>query len=610
MAKNLRTSIKQSIKASSKASLTGGNVFGTSPLDLRFALQKTLDPRVTFTRASTGTYVGGDGVLRSAVTNLLLRSEEFGTTWTPTGASVSSNVIAAPNGSLTTDALIEDSSTGDHRINQASLSLSNGFCTYSVYLKASTRSAARIQFDGGVGGTASSAVVDINLSTGITSGLAVTGNITSGSAVVSVLPDGWYRVSLTASLSAAATGISTRIFLLQSAGGASSYTGNGTGSVFAWGAQLEQASTVGEYIPTTSTINSAPRFDHNPTTGESLGLLVEEARTNLLLRSEEFDNASWTKVALTTTPNTTTAPNGTITADSVIPNTATTLFYTQQNVTTTASTIYTWSVYVKANGFSWVFLDAFDGSNHRTWFDIANGVVGTVEAGNTSTITSVGNGWYRCTLTRSSAGGSIAYALVLVSGNNAISGTGNSTNGVYAWGAQLEQGAFATSYIPTTSATVTRAADVASVTETNFSSWYNQTEGTVFVDVTARPDGLVCNFDDGSFNNRKPQISIGAGAACDGAYITAGSIVASFSQASTSSQRNLIATAYATDNYGFTSNGATPAQDSLGTLPSTVTTLRFGKFHTGAVPLYGTIKRLTYWPIRLPNPTLQAITAS
>ena len=183
---------------------------------------------------------------------------------------------------------------------------------------------------------------------------------------------------------------------------------------------------------------------------DSAGVL-STATTNLLLRSEEFNDASWSKVNVTTTANTTTAPNGTITADSVTPNTATTLFYTQQNFTTTASTIYTWSVYVKASGFSWVFLDAFDGSNHRTWFDLTNGVIGTVEAGNTSTITSVGNGWYRCTLTRSSAGGSTSYAVAIVSGNNSLHGTGNSSNGIYLWGAQLEQSATVGEYIPTTS---------------------------------------------------------------------------------------------------------------------------------------------------------------
>ena len=69
MAKNLRTGLRQSIKASSKAGVTGGGIFSLAPLDLRFALQKTLDPRVTFTRASTATYVDGDGALRTATTN-------------------------------------------------------------------------------------------------------------------------------------------------------------------------------------------------------------------------------------------------------------------------------------------------------------------------------------------------------------------------------------------------------------------------------------------------------------------------------------------------------------------------------------------------------------
>ena len=243
-------------------------------LDLQFAGTKTLDPRVTFTRASSGTYVGSDGLFNTAATNeprfdhnpvtgeslgllveeprtnLLLRSEEFGTTWTPTGASVSSNVIAAPNGSLTADALIEDSSTGDHRINQASLSVSSGFCTYSIYVKANTRSRVVIQFDGTVNSVPSSALVNVDLSTGTTSGLTATGNITSPSSSISALLDGWYRVSITASLSAATSGLSVRLFLLQNTGG-TSYTGNGTGSVYLWGAQLEAGAFPTSYIPTT-----------------------------------------------------------------------------------------------------------------------------------------------------------------------------------------------------------------------------------------------------------------------------------------------------------------------------------------------------------------------
>jgi hypothetical protein len=355
--------------------------------------------------------------------------------------------------------------------------------------------------------------------------------------------------------------------------------------------------------------SNVPRFDHNPTTGESLGLLVEEARTNLLLRSEEFDNASWTKVALTTTPNTTTAPNGTIAADSVIPNTVTTLFYTQQNVTTTASTVYTWSVYAKANGFSWIFLDAFDDSNHRTWFNIADGVVGTVEAGNTSTVTSVGNGWYRCTLTRSSTGGSVAYAIAIVSGNNVVSGTGNSSNGVYVWGAQLEAGSFPTSYIPTTTATATRAADVASITGTNFSSWYNQTEGTWFAQHDVR--NMILSANNNTFSERQPQMGLGAGFVHDFYSLTGGAIQAnSIGGAHVVGTPDRVVYALKANDFIGALNGTLFGADTSGSFGSLITQLNIGSLHTGASASNGTFKRLTYWPVRLPNTTLQAITAS
>jgi hypothetical protein len=352
------------------------------------------------------------------------------------------------------------------------------------------------------------------------------------------------------------------------------------------------------FIDSAGTLQTAavdvPRFGHNPTTGESLGLLVEEARTNLVLRSEEFDNASWAKAFVTTTPNTTTAPDGTITADSVTPNTATTLFYTLQNVTTTTSTIYTWSVYVKANGFSWIFLDAVDGSNHRTWFDIANGTIGTVEAGNTSTIAAVGNGWYRCTLTRSSAGGSVAYAVAIVSGNNSLNATGNSSNGVFLWGAQLEAGAFPTSYIPTTTAAVTRSADVATITSIGsnvrslFAQFRSPASGT-------RP---VVSLDDNTANERIEVLTSGADPkllVTDG-----GSAVADLNGGTvTANVTARAAAAFDTNNYAFSVDGGASQLDSSGTLP-TVNRIRIGSNQAGGY-LNGTIARATGWDVALPN---------
>jgi hypothetical protein len=597
-------------------------------LDLRFADNKSLTDAtsgrnlVTFTRASSGTYVGSDGLLKTATTNLLLRSEEFGTTWTATGASVSSNTVAAPNGTVTAETLIEDSSTGDHRINQASLSLSNGFCTYSVYLKASTRSAARIQFDGTVGGTASSALVDINLSTGVASGLAVTGNITNGSAGVLALLDGWYRVSLTASLSAAATGISTRIFLLQSAGGASSYTGNGTGSVFAWGAQLEQSSTVGEYIPTTSTINSAPRFDHNPTTGESLGLLVEEQRTNLLLRSEEFDNASWSKPQSDTiTANSISSPTGATTADSFVENTASGATHTLfQDGTIVANSSNTFSCFFKSAGRTQILIklsstDDVNGCNAT--FDLSTGTVSAVAnygtgSGASASIQALPSGWYRC-IVSGNIGSSLATTRIRIRslfGGNEIY-TGNGTAAYYIWGAQLEAGAFPTSYVPTTTATVTRSADVASITGANFSSWYRQDEGTVFTDIDRNTSissaSTAVSINDNSSNNRLHNFRQDSASALTVISVTGGTLDGSplLTLLSTST-RNRVAAAQALNSLSAVANGATAVSDTSVAMP-VVNQMQIGNV-TGVSYYNGTIRRLTYWPQRLPNSTLQAVT--
>ena len=97
--------------------IRNGDIFANSSLDLPFARTKTLDPRITFTRASSGTYVGADGLIKSAVTNLVLRSEEFNNAaWTKTSATVTANAATAPNGTLTADKLITDSGATGGRV--------------------------------------------------------------------------------------------------------------------------------------------------------------------------------------------------------------------------------------------------------------------------------------------------------------------------------------------------------------------------------------------------------------------------------------------------------------------------------------------------------------
>ena len=184
-----------------------------------------------------------------------------------------------------------------------------------------------------------------------------------------------------------------------------------------------------------------PRFDHNPTTGESLGLLVEEARTNLLLRSEEFDNASWTKVNSAVTANQIASPDGTTTADLITGSAGT----TNKRITTTYSAItsgaFTLSFFAKAGNESFIVARLADGANEvRQRFDLTNGSLsGSVISGGTassvtSSIVSFGNGWYRCVVTASF----VAFTSLDVQIWLNNYGSTSLTTNFYLWGAQLE----------------------------------------------------------------------------------------------------------------------------------------------------------------------------
>jgi hypothetical protein len=191
----------------------------------------------------------------------------------------------------------------------------------------------------------------------------------------------------------------------------------------------------------------APRFDHNPTTGESLGLLVEEQRTNLLLRSEEFDDASWTKNQLQafgsgSIANAISSPSGSITADLITENTANSEHNALQGSVVTVNTAYTLSCFAKKGTRSILAMSPTSPgvANYYTLFNLDTGAIVFNETGNTSTITALANGWYRCVLTRTTGAAQVLSNNKIGIANNALSTTytGDGTSGLYVWGAQLE----------------------------------------------------------------------------------------------------------------------------------------------------------------------------
>ena len=369
-----------------------------------------------------------------------------------------------------------------------------------------------------------------------------------------------------------------------------------------------------------------PRFDHDPVTGESLGFLIEEQRTNLLTYSEQFDNAAWTKSNATVTANTVVAPDGTLTGDKAIISASTDATSIAQAVSFSSNTTYALTVYAKKGELMYLNL-GFDVNSFNyggTQFDLLSGtVLRTGSAGGnytlgTSTIESVGGGWYRCKVVISIGATAATFRIITYPSNTLWSSgyivqtlTGDGTSGIYIWGAQLEAGAFPTSYIPTVASQVTRSADATSMTGPNFSSWFRADEGTLYnesrgADISSSTRTQLA-VSDGTGNNR---ILCTYGTAFNWLVQDSGNLQAALANGvSTLGLFEKAAGAYKVNDFAVSKNSTAVTTDTLGSVP-VVNRLYLGAGATGtAAYLNGTIKRLTYYPKRLSNTELQSITS-
>ena len=237
------------------------------------------------------------------------------------------------------------------------------------------------------------------------------------------------------------------------------------------GADLDVVrATTASYVGSDGLIKTAlaneVRFDY--TKGSCPSILVEPQRTNLATYSEQFNNEVWTKLNTTVASNTTNSPSGDLTADALAGNGAFGFHLLSFNGTC-ANGVNTISIFAKKNTNNFIQLigssSAF-GTNVWANFDLNNGVVGSVGSSATSKIENYGNGWYRCTITATATSASSpCFSIGLITSATSARAESNTlSTSVYLWGAQLEAGANATSYIPTVASTVTRNADVISKT--------------------------------------------------------------------------------------------------------------------------------------------------
>jgi hypothetical protein len=411
-------------------------------------------------RATTGTRINEDGLVELVPYNLLQQSETFNLSpWVNSLSTISTNTTTSPNGTTDAEKLIEDTNTGLHQVYQeifASGSIVDQYYTFSCYAKASERN--KITF---ILQTPSVSEATFDLINGTAS---ITGGAGTAGVAIENVGNGWYRCSIYR-LNTTAGYIYGNIILNN--GSTTSYTGNGTSGAFIWGAQLNIGSTAKDYLPTTDRLDVA-RIDYSSGSG---ALLVEPQRTNVVLNSENFSNASWLKTAITLTANATISPDGTTNATSIIPTTANVGNHRvyEGGLNTIATAAY--SIYVKPNGYNRVALRESATTGAAIGYDLLNEtIITTYSTGGCTAsggiIEEVGNGWYRisgifsfATATSQSLGFYIVSPSWTSGDPESVTWAGNGTDGVLVWGAQFESGSYPTSYIPTTSASVTRNAD-------------------------------------------------------------------------------------------------------------------------------------------------------
>ena len=371
-----------------------------------------------------------------------------------------------------------------------------------------------------------------------------------------------------------------------------------------------------------------PRIDCDPVTGECLGLLVEEQRTNLLTYSEDFRDTTdagatrpWEYVNASLTINAAVAPDGTTTMDKIVPTTGAGLKYIRCGSSVTIDVTYTFSVFISKDtdfDFFWIGgASATWGSGAISYYNLSTGVVsfqgpGVVDAD----IIDCGNHWRLINVIKavSTASSITNHTFGPCDASGSQTATGDGTSGLYVWGAQLEAGAFPTSYIPTISAAVTRNADLCSITGTNFSEWYRQGVGTVVCECRTGPGKpsavtvrRLYEFGNGTVNNR-----------INGNYrqhdahfqhfIQGGASVFTAVNSMPAGTDFSVAVAFRSGNHAIVLNGANALTATNTVMPTNLTQLLIGNWYSGTLQFCGHIRKLQYWPTRLGNTTLQALT--
>jgi hypothetical protein len=428
----------------------------------------------TFSGGDGGTRVNQQGYIEQTPANLVLNSEIFSSGWNLGATTITSNSVIAPNGTLTADSFSSNSGVAAHVVYQFFPSI-NGTYTFSCYVKKVNSRYVEIKIAGSAVNWVA-AVFDLDTAT-VTKSQA--SNWTGLTTTITNIGDGWYRFSISGTGTTDGS-FNAGIQYVDSATPtfATNYADvivNGSGVVdyYIWGAQLNIGSTALPYQPTTDRLNY-PRITYQNGRGALMG---ELQRTNYVLYS---NSCAWsTQVGASLTFSSSISPDGTQNATTLNVGTGNysgTYYYVNRG-----SEKAIVSIFAKAGTLPYLYFLNTAGNTAVAWYDLRNGTVSNVNGSYSAYMEPYKDGWYRCVLIGPTQNNIyIQIGATDISGNFAASYAGN----IQIWGGQNESGTFdityATSYIPTTTATVTRPSDIPDVS--GVSSLVGQSSGgTLYV---------------------------------------------------------------------------------------------------------------------------------
>lgn len=661
-------------------------------LNLDFSKSDSLDPRIQFTRTSTATRVNPAGFIEEVAanmprlnydsltkqsrglliepnsTNSLAYTEQFQNAyWGKSDVVIGKSAILAPDGNKTAEYVVAtNTGTSVERYFEYNLTgvTAAANTVSSIFVKQGIASHVKLSVYG-IGDanhyvylTFTTGVATTGFSAGYTSG----GGTTTGFGAKNY-GNGWWRIWIAGTPDSTATNRRFRVWAYNNAESAN-YAGDGViPAVHVWGAQMEitaQSGSPSAYMPSTvnftaragtaNTVNSSGiltqtaagvlRLTYNPSILQAKPKpLVEGSGTNLLTYSKNL-STNWTGPNIVLNISATTGPDDVSnSACSITENTAATVeHYIEQNLTSlTLSNTYTRSIWVKSNGRNirfFTYSNPTFGVSASFDFDPLTGVVSgqVINGGAVQSIQTefYPTGWWRViqTFRLGGADTSILYRMTLLEGSNNFY-TGDGTRGAYFYGAQLETGVSATTYMDSTATNGTRVADtytttagsrsteIAQLTGTNFTSWYRQGEGTIYVEheyhgyggsaypgvfsmddlgLADRSIGLI--YDDAAGNDPlKTEFFTGASRGYGPGLLLSTAI----------DQQHRTAIGYKNADFAAVSTNGAMVTDTTAGLVPVVNRLNIGALRGQQTKLFGHIKVFRYYPVKFTNTQIQRL---